>query len=502
MHCIITDGQDSLTGCDEYSKSTRKPQRDHEQHVQNERDQREYVRKLFMCLQKVITTCTTNTVPEENGRKEEQASLASKKQVLGNAIKLVHILQAREIDLKAEKRILVERRSSLAEHYLNLKSDQDIPICRAFVQSQNEEQYIQDCLSKNYTGCFYPRVRLLDISNVSKFTISSKECEGTKVGQHRKSHKVMRADKGRYWLIRNATSIGNIRNLSFSRITDSKDNNACNKVLGDKSSALKVNLQKDIQAIHHKPFSCTLCEKSFSTKSNLKAHIAYVHHKTAFSCTLCDKLFSEKGTVAKHVNAVHLKLKPFSCTLCDKSFVVKSKLARHVNLIHHNLRPFSCTLCDKSFSQNCKLMEHIRRHNGEKLYKCTLCEKRFYNKDSLNKLKPFTCTFCSRSFAVKRNMLDHVKTHTKTKEFICSICEKQFVFKRNLNRHIDLVHKYSALTAALRCPKCKRYYGKDKLEQHIMSCEHDAKTHSHSDSIPKQDATGTCYDISICMFRL
>ncbi len=204
---------------------------------------------------------------------------------------------------------------------------------------------------------------------MSNFKIYSKECEGTNVGQHRKSQTVTRVDKGRYWLIRNAKSImGNGRNFSFNRITDSKENNACNKVFGDKSSALKGNLRKDIPVVHHKPFSCTLCEKSFSTKSNMQAHITHVHHKTAFPCTLCDKSFSEKATVAKHVNAVHLKLKPFSCTLCDKSFVVKSKLARHVDHVHHNIRNFSCTLCDKSFAQKSHLNGHIARwHKGKPL---------------------------------------------------------------------------------------------------------------------------------------
>ncbi len=177
MHCIITNGQDSLVGCDEYSKSTGRHQRNHEKHVQNERDKRAYLRKMFVCLQKVITTCKKNTVSQkENECKEEQgSSLASYNHILGIAIKLVHNLQAREIDLKAEKRILLEHRSSLAEHYLNLRNDQDIPICRAFLKGQNEEQYLQDCLSRKYTGCFYPRVRLLDISRclISRYTLKS-----------------------------------------------------------------------------------------------------------------------------------------------------------------------------------------------------------------------------------------------------------------------------------------------------------------------------------------
>ena len=463
MHCRRINGQDSLTRSHEHSKSTRKHQKYHEKHVQNERDERANLRKMFVCLGKEIKACKNNTTTgKEDGskglhlhvlnvlgmqirsrlhmqsihvpHKEEQGSnLASKKHILRNAIKLVHSLQAREIDLKAEKKILLERRSALAEHYLNLRSEQDIPICRAFVQWQNEVQYLQDCLSKNYTGCFYPRVRLLDISKVSHFTISSKECEGTNMRQHSRGQTVTRVDKakGRYWLIRNAENLKINRNLSFKGITESKENNACNKVLGDTSSALKGNLNINIHPVHHKRFSCTLCDKSFAVKRSMLDHVK-THTRTKI-------------------------MKEFICTTCEKQFVSKRTLNKHINLVHIALKG--------------KTYVHRTCRKGKTMAQGT-----------------FTCRFCKITLGTLRGLGNHEKFCEKLWNQKNKTTDGQTFSQSDPKSNEELIETFNA---ALRCPSCKRYYRKDKLKQHTMSCQHDAKTQSHSDSILNQDATGT-----------
>ncbi len=101
--------------------------------------------------------------------------------------------------------------------------------------------------------------------------------------------------------------------------------------------------------------------------NNLSGKDESYHAKSSgrkpFSCTLCDKSFAQKSHLTGHVNAVHRKLKPFSCTLCNKSFRDKPYLKQHVDAVHNKLKPFSCTLCDKSFSSKSNLSLHIRHHH-------------------------------------------------------------------------------------------------------------------------------------------
>ena len=81
--------------------------------------------------------------------------------------------------------------------------------------------------------------------------------------------------------------------------------------------------------------SCEICNKTFSTKGNLKKHVSSVHErKKPFECEICNKVFFEKGTLKIHISSVHEKKKSFECDICEKTFAVKDKLKRHVSFVH------------------------------------------------------------------------------------------------------------------------------------------------------------------------
>ena len=90
---------------------------------------------------------------------------------------------------------------------------------------------------------------------------------------------------------------------------------------------------------------CDECDKSFSTKGNLKKHKDRVHvlgffskkhfflPDNSFNCTHCGKIFTHKGNYNKHV-ATH-ENSTYSCSDCEKTFQNKVSLYRH-NKIHEN----------------------------------------------------------------------------------------------------------------------------------------------------------------------
>nr|XP_042901320.1 gastrula zinc finger protein XlCGF7.1-like [Parasteatoda tepidariorum] len=59
-----------------------------------------------------------------------------------------------------------------------------------------------------------------------------------------------------------------------------------------------------------KPFSCNICNKSFSTSSNLNEHILFHTGEKRYSCSICDKRFLRKGDLRRH-SMVHTSEKPF-----------------------------------------------------------------------------------------------------------------------------------------------------------------------------------------------
>ena len=92
-----------------------------------------------------------------------------------------------------------------------------------------------------------------------------------------------------------------------------------------------------------------------------------------YVCTVCDKRFREKGNLKQH-KQTHNADKLYSCIQCEKRFATQAGLREHRNI--HSSK-YKCTECGKCFSNSGVLSRHRRIHSGEKLFECTVCSKRF-----------------------------------------------------------------------------------------------------------------------------
>ena len=113
-----------------------------------------------------------------------------------------------------------------------------------------------------------------------------------------------------------------------------------------------------------KLYSCTQCEKCFTSQSFLNKHM--MHHGRKYKCTECGKCFSSNRDLTVHRRS-HSGEKPFECTVCSKSFTKSTYLIEH-SRIHSGQKPYKCLLCDKAFSQSTHLNTHMRVHTGFKPY--------------------------------------------------------------------------------------------------------------------------------------
>lgn len=137
-------------------------------------------------------------------------------------------------------------------------------------------------------------------------------------------------------------------------------------------------------------FSCSICEKVFSSKQNMEIHQIIKHYLLPYECTRkgCKKRFISKEYLDEHINLVHKKKgieKTWKCTQTEKcikknvAFETEAKLKLHQKL--HVEKKLKCQYCDKMFGRKPYLEAHERTHTNEKIYPCRKsdCNESFTN---------------------------------------------------------------------------------------------------------------------------
>ena len=104
---------------------------------------------------------------------------------------------------------------------------------------------------------------------------------------------------------------------------------------------------------------------------------------------------------------------------CQKTYTLKNILLAHLR-IHYGIKPFICKYCSKSFNEKGNLKTHIRIHTGERPFKCKKCQKGFKAlgqlKDHLishTGYKPFQCPHCKKFYRRKEILKNHIIIHSK-----------------------------------------------------------------------------------------
>ena len=138
--------------------------------------------------------------------------------------------------------------------------------------------------------------------------------------------------------------------------------------------------------------------------------------------------------------------KPYKCSECDKSYSTKAHLTRHTRT-HGNNDGYFCKQCGESFKTKDELTTHAKDKCEEidenKRHQCELCNKAFSNKAGLMQHqrvhsleKTHVCEECGKSFKTKYHLQRHLTTHSSEKPFQCQECNKQFPVAGALKKHL------------------------------------------------------------------
>ncbi|XP_055616044.1 uncharacterized protein LOC129762079 [Toxorhynchites rutilus septentrionalis] len=171
---------------------------------------------------------------------------------------------------------------------------------------------------------------------------------------------------------------------------------------------------------------CTICNQPY-IKTSMKRHMeTHTEERMAYSCTICNKLFSTNWNLKQHKwTHANPTLKPFQCNMCPSGFVREADYITHMNA-HKSIRPYTCNHCGCQFIRKYNWIRHTREHEMDKNY---------------------TCEICGRKFHRKYYLTEHKRIHTGERPFSCNICGKTSSTKTNHNKHIKIHHARDPLTA-------------------------------------------------------
>ncbi|ODM97987.1 putative zinc finger protein [Orchesella cincta] len=188
--------------------------------------------------------------------------------------------------------------------------------------------------------------------------------------------------------------------------------NVCNKPF-----SLRDQLEAHVRTQHHeeKPFECDQCSEKFSLRDSLQRHKMRAHNYSKFKCQLCPKEFADRIGMEWHMQASHGigNRQTFHCGICEKNFFRKSILKKHL-ATHSDRNEFTCHVCGFGTRSNSLLKVHMVKHDGAKNH---------------------VCNYCSKTFTLLKYLKDHLRTHTLERPYICEVCGAAFNQKGSLNIH-------------------------------------------------------------------
>ena len=137
--------------------------------------------------------------------------------------------------------------------------------------------------------------------------------------------------------------------------------------------------------------------------------------RSLLECLKCYLVTKGKGNVLPRYMEIGYGKNPYRCTVCGRSFSTKSNFCVHARM-HREAMPYECQMCDKGYCYKKGLSAHMGTHTNKRLNKCRVCKEKFLNIKGHMKIHTglIQCSICNKGFSNHGNLTQHRKIHMRT----------------------------------------------------------------------------------------
>ncbi|XP_060517270.1 homeotic protein spalt-major-like isoform X2 [Cylas formicarius] len=192
--------------------------------------------------------------------------------------------------------------------------------------------------------------------------------------------------------------------------------------------------------------TCNLCFKTFACNSALEIHYRSHTKERPFKCTVCDRGFSTKGNMKQHMLTHKIRDMPqhmfenkSSSVSCEDSTSLPAREQSNdgdVALPPTPTTPAQNQMPTQTSVDHGEQQSHAKRESTE-----TELPLPKRPPSSLQASKHL-CHVCNKNFSSSSALQIHMRTHTGDKPFRCTVCQKAFTTKGNLKVHMG-THMWS-----------------------------------------------------------
>uniref|UniRef100_A0A672QTY5 Zinc finger and BTB domain-containing protein 41-like n=1 Tax=Sinocyclocheilus grahami TaxID=75366 RepID=A0A672QTY5_SINGR len=209
---------------------------------------------------------------------------------------------------------------------------------------------------------------------------------------------------------------------------------------------------------------CLKCGTSFRLRNSLLRHLEW-HNRGIFSCSDCERTYSSKASLLRH-SFSHLGILPYTCLKCKRHFRLPS-------LYHnHECKPenIQCMACLVFFQSQEDFDKHKKDtgcwgHQGALPTKtdeirCMECGQVFASIEELKKhgsthQRVLKCAECGMGFRSSLMLMSHMGGHAGQRPCFCQDCGLGFPHQQGYDSHLKTCGVVTPPVAAVKKPKPK-----------------------------------------------